>query len=122
MNYQENTGFFTFYTHNPKVVGSNPAAATKLKSAMQLFWEMAVKTRNFCIALFLSILLDFSRLVKGKTEKIWSCTVVQLIFVHSEISRFALALVRRRIRRQVHFCLYSSAVSRQVQPKNFPIF
>ena len=27
--------------------GSNPAAATKLKSAMQLFWEMAVKTRNF---------------------------------------------------------------------------
>ena len=33
--------------HNPKVVGSNPAAATKLKSAMQLFWEMAVKTRNF---------------------------------------------------------------------------
>ncbi|MBO6244085.1 MAG: hypothetical protein J6O41_05950, partial [Clostridia bacterium] len=71
--------------HNPKVVGSNPAAATKSKSAMQLFWEMAVKTRNFCIALFLSILLDFSRFVKGKTEKIWSCTVVQLIFVHSEI-------------------------------------
>lgn len=100
-------GFFTCVraAHNPKVVGSNPAPATKLKSAMQLFWEMAVKTRNFCIALFLSILLDFSRFVKGKTEKNWSCTVVQLIFVHSEISRFALALVRRRIRRRIFFCV-----------------
>ena len=74
------------------------------------------------MVLFLLIILDFSRFVKHFLQKFLGCAVVQLFFVHSEISRFALALVRRRIRRQVHFCLYSSAVSRQVQPKNFPIF
>ena len=71
---------------------------------------------------FLIFLLDFSRFVKGKTEKNWSCTVVQLIFVCSEISRFALALVRRRIRRQVHFCRCPSACRRQVWNGYFSVF
>ena len=38
--------------HNPKVVGSNPAPATKLKSAMHLLWEKGRTPYGVCMALF----------------------------------------------------------------------
>ena len=80
--------------------------------------EERSKPHSVCMALFFTIIADFSRSVKDFSEFFWVGIFSGSFFVHSEITRLALASPRRRIRRRNHFaCLRRRVVGKEVLKK-----